>query len=129
MPAFGNIAINDGQATPVSHVFAPVTIDGARAKFANRSSGLPAGFERLELEMREPKSSTGAYRLLYKMTLPITATVNSVLTVVRINSANGDLNFAQGSSSAERNDLAVLTKNLLGHATVTSMVQNLETVY
>lgn len=129
MPAIGSLSINDGQATPVAHVFAPVSTDGTKARLANRVAGLPVGYEKLELELREPKSAAGAYRLIGKMTRPIMQVVDGVNVVVRTSTTNFDVNFAQNSTAAERKDDVALIKNLFGHATVISMVDTLEPLY
>jgi hypothetical protein len=129
MPAIGNIVINDDETTPVAHTFAPVTTDGSLAKLANRTGSMPAAFETLSVEMRQPASATGAYRLVVKTNDPVEATVNGVQTVVRNSSCELTFNFSQSSSSQERLNLLKMMSNLLSHATVKSVAQNVEPIY
>jgi hypothetical protein len=129
MPAIAPLSVNDGKATPVAHVFSPVTTDGVKAKFANRSASTPAGYEKLELELREPKSGAGAYRLIGKVTRPIMQTVNGVDTVVRTSTINFDINFPQSSSAGDRKDDLAIVRNILAHANVVTMAENLEPIY
>lgn len=129
MPAIGPLSINDGKATPVAHVFAPVTTDGSKARFANRITGTPVGYEKLDLELREPKSGSGAYRLIGKLVRPVLQTVDGADVVARTSTTNFDINFAQNSTAGERKDDIALIKNLLGHATLVSMVDTLEPIY
>lgn len=127
MPAIGNIAIAD--AVPATHTFAPVTTDGQTGKLANRSASIPAGFESLQLEMRPPSSQTAAYRLVASMANPTVGPVDGVDTVIRTANGSLTLNFSQQGTSQERLNQLKLWSNLLAHATVVSMVQNLEPVY
>lgn len=129
MPAIGNIAINDGKATPVTHTFAPVTTDGSTAELANRSASIPQGFEVLKVEVRKPTSNTAAYRLYIEMVLPTVALVNGVDTVIRFNKASLTINISQLSSEADRKDLRVLLQNLFGHATMATVFEKLEPIY
>jgi hypothetical protein len=129
MPAIGNIVINDDETTPGAHTFAPVTTDGSLAKLANRSGSMPSAFETLSVEMRQPASSNGAYRLIIKANDPVEATVSGVTSVVRNSSAELTLNFSQLSTSQERINLLKMMSNLLGHATIKSVAQNVEPIY
>lgn len=129
MPVMQAISINDGKATPVAHVFDPLTTNGKKAVFVNRSSGIPSAYERLELELVEPKSPTGAYRIIGSMYRPILATVNGVQVVARTQRINFDINESQSGSLDERKDDVALFANLLDHTVLRTMVQNLEPCY
>lgn len=129
MPAIGNIVINDAAATPLAHTFAPVTTDGAIAKLANRTASTPKGFENLSVEMRAPQGSSTAYRLLIGFNDPVEATVDGAQVVVRNNSADIRVNFSPDSTLQERKDTLKLMANLLGHATISLVVENLEPIY
>lgn len=129
MPALANISINDGKATPVAHVYAPVTTDGSNAELANRAASIPQGFENLKVDVRKPASATGAYRIQVSLVLPTVATVNGVDTVVRQSQASLTINMSQLSTAVERRDMRVLLANLLQHASMTTVIENLEPIY
>lgn len=129
MPAINAISINDGKSTPVAHVFEPLTTDGKKAIFLNRAPGQPNAFERLELSVSEPKSPTGAYRVVGSLTRPILATVDGVDTVVRTSRVNFDINCSQSGSLAERKDDVALIANLFDDTSFRTAVQNLEPFY
>lgn len=129
MPAIGNIAITDAETSPVTHTFAPVTTDGSTGKLANRAATIPQGYETLSVELRQPTSVTGAYRLIAKMNDPVIATVNGSDAVVRNSSASLELNFSQLSTVQERKNLIKLLSNLLNHATFISMAGDLEPLW
>lgn len=129
MPAIAALTINDGQTTPVAHTFAVVTSNGAKSQFADKISGVPAGYTKLTHEVREAKSATGAHSVIISYEMPTTATVNGVLTRVRVSSAQVRLNFAQDSTDQERKDLTAYVVNGLGNATVKPTLYNIEPFY
>lgn len=129
MPAIGNISVIDAQAFPEAHVFAPVTTDGTKARLANRNGSTPKGFETLEVEVVQPASNNGAYRVLLRGSDPVEATVDGTVVVDRVSSFDIRLNFSQKSTSAERKDLLKIVSNLLAHATIVTCCENLEPIY
>ncbi len=129
MPAIGSISVNDAESTPVAHVFAPVTTDGALARFANRNSTVPVGYETMSIEMRAPVGASGAYRLFIKGADPTTALVDGVEKVVKTNSFDFTVNFAPLSTPQERLNLMKILSGILDHATLKSVAQNVEPIY
>lgn len=72
MAAFASLTLNDGQATPVAHQFAPVTIDASGvAFFEDRESGISIGFPRVSQQVRRPSKTSRNYRVTQKVVLPI----------------------------------------------------------
>lgn len=129
MPAIGNIVINDAEATPVAHTFAPVTTNGAVAKLANRSATTPLGFETLSVEMRAPAGQQTAYRLIAGMNDPVEGTVDGQTVVVRNNSFKLELNFSPNSTAQERKNTLKLASSLLASSTVADVAEKLEPIY
>lgn len=113
MPALTAVSINDGQTTPASHTFSPVTSNGAKAEWADRSSTTPAGYRTISNEVRKPATPTAAYRNLSNFMLPIEATVDGVVKVVGYNSVKIEFNFRQESTDQERKDAVAYASNLL----------------
>lgn len=129
MPIVAAIAINDGKATPVSHVFSPDGKVGTAAQWANRATGLLAGQELLTIDVNRPKNPKSAARVTITMYRPVVALVNGVDTVVRFEKGGMTLNFPQDGTQADRKDTAVLWTNLLTNATVRACIENLEPFY
>nr|UOL49015.1 MAG: hypothetical protein 2 [Leviviridae sp.] len=129
MPAIAAIALADGKATPVTHTFAPVTTNGSAAELANRAASIPQGFEELDVEVRQPSSPTGSYRVEIDMVFPVVATVNGVDTVVRTSKMTLVYNASQLTTAAERKDHRVLMQNCLANSLVTQVIENLEPLY
>lgn len=129
MPALAAIAINDGATTPVAHTFAPVSTNGAKAEWADRSPASPAGFLGLSHEVRRPVSANAAQRVIIALNVPVMATVDGSPVVVRYSSAKLEMNFSNLSSEQERKDVLAYVKNFLANATVATSIQNLEPFY
>jgi hypothetical protein len=139
MSAIANILINDGQATPVSHTFAPVTIDSAGvAKWADRSGGISIGFPTLSYSLKSPTKGSSSYKLQAKVVLPIleqtspsTATgIQPAPTIAYSLIGNVELVLPERSVLLDRNNLLAYVRNYLANAAViTAGVQNYETVF
>ncbi len=131
MPAIGTMTINDGQATPVAHGFDPVTTTGNDSRFADRSSGVPAGFPQISLTQKDPANGARNYRMQFNIVLP-TVEVDPITgqkKVTRTARFNGEFVLPESSVLQERKDILAYAKNLLATANATAVVQNLEHVY
>lgn len=129
MPAIAALSINDGQASPAAHTFSPVSTDGSKAAWADRSPSIPAGFRQISLEVSPPSGSRTVHRLTAGYMVPVVATVNSVDTVVRYSSAQVILNVHPDSTLQERKDLLAYVANSLDLASWKTSVENLEPHY
>lgn len=129
MPAIAALAIFDGATTPVSHAFAPVSTDGSKAEWAERTAGVPAGYYSMTHEYVKPASATAAHRIKIGLNVPVMAVVNGVPTVVRNSSAQVVLNLSNSSSEQERKDLLAYVANALGLAAIKTSVQSIEPFY
>jgi hypothetical protein len=139
MSAIAPVVLLDGQATPVSHTFAPVTIDAAGvAKWADRSTGISVGFPQLSYSLKNPNGTSKNYRLTAKVTLPVleqtspsTSTgIQPAPTVAYNLIANVDIVLPERSTLGDRKNLIAYVRNYLANAAViTAGVENYETVY
>lgn len=129
MPAISSISVNDAETTPVAHVFSPVTTDGELGQWANRISGMPAGFEKMSISVKPPGSATAAYRWEAKLAHPVAASVDGIQTVVRTSNSTITLNFSQSGTIQERKNQLKELANLLIDPTVVASVSNLEPFY
>lgn len=129
MPAIATLVINDGQAAPVAHSFAPVTTDGSVAKFADRSPSIPSGFRTISIEVLTPSGARTVNKLGLGYYVPVVVAVNGVDTVVRYSSASVVLNIHPDALLQERKDLLAYVANSLGLASVKTSVENIEPFY
>lgn len=127
MPAMASWSLSD--SVPAVHTYSVVTTSGTSAKWANRASITPSGWETLEISVDAPAGGRSAYKVQVKGNNPVEATVSGVTTVVRNSSFDIRLNFGPDSTSTERlNDLAKLA-DLFAEANFKTAVQNLEPFY
>lgn len=129
MPAIAALTINDGQTTPVARTFSPVSTNGAKGEFADRSASIPAGFATISHEVRRPANASSAQRIVIGMNVPKVETVNGVATVTRFSSAKVELNLSNLSTEQERKDLLAFVRNYLAQASVATSVTNIEPFY
>lgn len=129
MPAIATLSINDGLASPVAHSFAPVSTTGQKAKFADRSPTIPAGYRTISHEVAEPNGNRTVNKITMGFVNPTVATVDGSDTVVRYSSAQVVLNIHPDSTLQERKDLLAYVANSLDLASVKTSVENLEPFY
>lgn len=146
MPALANITINDGQATPVAHTFNPSGPDKNGVNyFYDRSGGIAIGFPAISIDLREPlpakpngvSSLERVYRATVKVIMPVLE-VTSASTGTGIQPAptkaydlvfKGEFLLPERATQANRKDILAFAKNILANANITSLVQDLESIY
>lgn len=79
--------------------------------------------------MRLAQSATGANKVSLKLTLPVVQAVSGVNTVVRQSQVEVVFYLSQDSTAQERKDARVLMASLLAHASVQTMIENVEPQY
>lgn len=147
MPAFADITINDGQGTPVAHTFKPTEITGdGVAIYHDRSSGIAIGYNRVALSMKMPSAagagmaSEAKNRVIRKKitidcptmesTSAATGTgITPAPTVAYVDRVVVEFLSPERNTLQNRKDIHAYAKNLLAHATVTSLIQDNEAVY
>lgn len=129
MPAIAALTIEDGAVSPVTHTYAPVTTDGSKAKWADRSPAIPAGFPTILNEVVEPNGQRTTYKHSTGFNFPTVADVNGVDQVVRNSSAQVVLNIHPDSTLQERKDMLAIVTNYLLETSVITSVENLEPHY
>lgn len=131
MPAIGNITINDGQATPVSHTFGVVTTDGKIASYADRSGGIPAEFPLIKISSTVPTGTQRYFRVEMSISMPKSAVdpQTGKSYIARQTQSRHVFTLPETGVLQERKDILAYSKNLLALALTTSMVQDLEAVW
>jgi hypothetical protein len=126
MPALATLTIEDGQATPVVHNFAPVFSDGSKAQFADRSASIPAGFATITREVAPPSGNRTTYKITDGFYFPVVAEVDGVDKVVRYNSVKVEWNYHPESTLQERKDARAYVIGWNYEADVIASSYNLE---
>lgn len=129
MPSISTLSINNGATTPVAFSFIPVSTNGSRAEWAERTSSLPTGYQVITDEVRKPVQKGGAYRRLVGFNFPTIGTVDGQSVIVRNGSAQVIFNFSETSTDTERKDQLAFVTNFLSNAAVKAAVPALEPFY
>lgn len=127
MPAIAALSVND--AVPAAHTFSPVSTNGSKAEWADRSPSIPSGFRKISHEVLPPSGTRTVNRITMGFMIPVVATVNGVDTVVRYSSAQVILNSHPDDTLQDRKDLLAYVANSLDIAAVKTSVENIEPFY
>lgn len=125
----GSMSINDGQATPVARTFAPVAVAPANSVFAEKTSGVSAGYKTLSYGLSMATASRPTNRVPVSLTFPVLQTVNGVSTVAYVGRFKGDFVIPDAMTAAERADLHAFVANALAHANLKAAVKDLDPSY
>lgn len=141
MAAISNIVINDAQATPVAHTFAPAKTMSDMALLEDRAVGVYIGFNKLTFALTRPngpsQQATRNLKLSIKIETPKMEVVsNNTLvgiapapTVSYRPVAEVMFTFPERCSLQDRKDLLAFVKNALANAAATLAVESFELPY
>jgi hypothetical protein len=137
MPQIASITVNDGQATPVPHVFNPVMSVPPTYRRNGVSGQAAIANERLLIQTVLAKTANGVNRVQMELVVPVVETPAG-------GSASGyvappaiahemrvkvEFFLHQRSEKQARKDLRTLLTNLLSNAQVAAAVDDLEAPY
>lgn len=140
MPAVANVTLNDGESTPVAHIFEPVRTGADAAHFEDKSPSQYIGFWKMNMALRRPQGPAKVASRNLEATLRLETPVLEVL-------GNADSGYTpaptvayrpfvevryvlpERSSLQQRKNLRFLAFNLMGTAVVADLVDNLRVPY
>lgn len=134
-----NIVINDGEATPIAHTFAPDGIDGGVAVYSDRNTGVPVGYSKIT--MTRPKTpqdaANGSYKMTVQLMLPrleeVSGSGNSGYSpaprVAYTLVAKTEFWLPARSTTLDRKNLRVLHVNAISNAIPAKAIDDLEFVW
>lgn len=134
MSAVANIVINDGQGTPVAHIFAPSRQSGDLFSWTDRSAGVVAGFKTISVMTRFASAGNAGQKVTLKIVDPrLAQTSPSSGSGVQPNPiaayntlATIEFLLPHAADSQARKDIYAYAKNLLATAFVKAMVEDLD---
>lgn len=149
MPAVAAIAINNGEATPVSHTYNPLGQDRATGiwwfedQSPRVSSTSPLGWPRIGVKTaRSTDGGPGASaqarvnRVTVTLALPQMETLGTSdsgltpsPTVAYVDRVKMEFMLPARDSLADRKDALAFAKNVLANSIITDLVQNLTAIY
>jgi len=136
MAAIGNIAIVDGEPTPVTHTFIPVSSAGDPF-YRESIAGLALiGQPTITLSLKQDRG-TGLNKLRVVMALPALEVVtgnnaagySAAPKVGYVNKVNIDMILPSRGTAQQRKDLRLLVSNLLLNSQVIDAIENLNIPY
>lgn len=132
MPQLTNITVNDGETTPIAHVFKPALIDKMNVARWRNSNGVPIGDELLSISIRQDGSIFKSRAVLVYPTV-VNETINGVVVprVARSIKFDVQMTCSEASTAQERKNAKAMVMNLLGSSQtfVNSVLIDLESPY
>lgn len=129
MPSATTISLNDGQATPVSHDFDPVSITPGNSLLVNRDASTSAGQMQLIVGLSPANSNRRTNRVTIRFNMPVEHTVDSVVKVAHTARFSADVVIPDEMNQASRDDLAAFIKNALSDTVVNAIISDLDPLY
>lgn len=129
MPSASTITLADGQATPVTHDFVPMSVTPGRTVLVNRESDTSAGQMQLIVGFDPAKVSRKTNRVSIRFNLPVEQTVDGVVKVAYVARFSADVVLPEEMTQAQRDDLAAYIKNALADSVVNGIISDLDPIY
>jgi len=127
--AAANIVINDGQGSPAAHTFVPARKDGMKVDYDERTTPhTPAGFYTIAISSTAPQSKSPVVRCKISLAMPLESydSVTGLYSYPTTARFNIDVLVPTSATSAQRADVYAYLKNLMAHATVQSLIKDLD---
>ena len=136
MSAIGNIAIQDGQGSPVTHTFYPVK-SGEASFFRENQASLPIIGQGTISVVVKPDQKGGLNKVRVTMDLPALETATAANSagytaapkVAYSNKVTMEFFLPSRGTAAQRKDLRVLIADLMTDAQVIDALENLNIPY
>jgi hypothetical protein len=129
MPSATTIALYDGQGTPVSHDFEPVSVTPANSLLVNRDADTSAGQMQLIVGLSPANGSRKTNRVNLRFNMPIEHTVDGVVRVAYTARAICEFVLPEEMTQANRDDFAAYIKNATADAVISGVISDLDPLY
>lgn len=141
MATIANIVLNDAQATPVAHTFAPALTPMGEAHWEDRSAGQYIGYNKLSMKVQRPSGNgvtgTRNLKLMLKVETPklenvTNSTVSGIAPAPTVSYrpvAELVVTLPERCSLQDRKDLQKYLLQLMSNAFVTDLFEKYETAY
>lgn len=128
MPQATQLSLQDGKATPVTHVFTPSKVSDLVATFYGPGSTL-AGRETIVITRREA-SATVAGKVNFKVQLPVEVTaLDGTISVDYQDLVSMDFVLSPKSTSGVRKDARVIASNLLKDPLAVALIDAMDGIF
>lgn len=128
MAAIANVVLTDQAAA--NHTFGPISAQPDKAVWMENDNTLaPIEQGSIVLQFRRARSNGEASKVDIRLAIPLVEAIDGVDTVVGVDRAEIKFLMPGAGSYQRRRDLLAMTRDLIDEAIVTSLVEDLETVY
>lgn len=129
MPAFANLVIADGQATPVNHTFATKTNDQRVTVWEDRIGGIAIGYPKIKAKTSE---SDVIRRVKFDISIPVLEAVSGAnpsgftpaAKVAYTVPFNGEFLLPTRCTLADRDNILAYARNFLALTVMKNVVVN-----
>lgn len=125
----GPLSINNGAATPVAKLFAPIAVSPSISVFAEKSAASSSGFVKLTTKTSPAVTNRPTNRVDVDIDMPVLETVEGTNKVTRVGRFKGYFVVPDTMTAEERANLHAYAANALQHEQVKELVVDLETFY
>lgn len=129
MPSASSISLNDGQATPVSHSFDPLSVTPRNTVLVNREAATSAGQMQLILGLNPASSQRPTNRVSVRFNMPTEHVVDGVTKVSHTARFSSDAVLPEQMTQAERDNFAAFVGNAITNAIVSGYSSDLDPMY
>lgn len=129
MPTASTIALDDGQGTPASHSFEPLSVTPARTVMVDRDATTSAGQKQLIAGLDPAKPGRKTNRVNIRFNYPIEHTVDGIVEVAYVARVNCDVVIPDQMTQAERDNLGAFLKNALANTVINGYITDLDPMY
>lgn len=124
-----SITVADGKGTPVNHTLTPEqNPDGSGFTFIDSLLGIPTYEWKLWAKLKKGNTREPSVTSM-GVIMPVTVTVNSIVSQDHVNSSKCEFTFAPNATAAERADIYALTINGLNQALIKEQTRDLKSLY
>lgn len=131
MPSASTITLADGQATPVNHDFAPLSVTPRNVTLVNRDATTSGGQMKLIAEFDPAKPSRKTDRVKFRFNMPVEATDSDTgRTYVAYTARfSCDVVLPEEMTASERDDMAAFIKNAVSDTVLNGYISDLDPMY
>jgi hypothetical protein len=132
---FTTIAVQDAAATPVTHTFVPVKVDGDTAYWSTNEGSSASANWNLAITARPPLPGQSdkmyRYKLIMSQPVTINETINGVsrVTVRDVERFNGEFLIPASSVLLDRKNIRKGVVGVLSDSNVIDIIENLKGLY
>lgn len=131
MPDITSITINDGESTPVGHVFAPVVNTPNQTVLVDRDAGTSAGNKTMILGYSPANGARKTHRVSLRLNVPFEVYDSNTgrLNVEYTARYSGDVVLPDQMTAQDRLNMAAYIANMINHSIIQGYITGPDPMY